>query len=314
MPVAEGLEPQDLQSVQRTLKVPAAMACVTDAYWPDTRHPPDYFLIQDVHRYPLVQTLIAALIEYGHQQWGIKKVFMEGAFTGVDLSVFHRVPKDTQDLMLERLVNDGSLSGPELAAIHIMEDEWRNPPVSPFQLFGLEDPELYRQNVLAYRTVVTFRDRALEALVPIRRLNETMHFPQPNDLMEQLDRTEALLRLKLTPSEYNAYLRGLALVPSTSAIDPAVRAAEAFYRLAQERSRAFLDTAAKKVPASTAPRILVVGGFHTALMAANLRRAGRTFVILTPAVVTARLHDSSYEENRTETANATEEALSPMPR
>lgn len=255
----EGIEPRFLEDIQLTLKVPESVARVTDAYWPDTKICPDYFLIQDVHRHPHVQVQIAALIEQGYRQWGIRKVFMEGAFTGVDLSVFHRVPKKTQSYLLERLVMDGSLSGPELAAVHIMENEWQNPPVSPFQLFGLEDPQLYRQNVLAYQSVVQSRDRALQALVPIRRLQETMHLSQPA-MMEQLDRTEALLRLKLTPCEYEAYLKGRASVPSTPDIDPAVHAAEKFYELAQARSQVFLNTAADKVPASAAPRILVVGG------------------------------------------------------
>jgi hypothetical protein len=304
------VESPAFELVQRTLKVPETLARVTDVYWPDMQRPPDYFLIQDVHRHPYVQTQIATLIERGYEQWGVKKIFMEGAYTGVDLSVFHRVPSKTQTFLLEQLLKDGHLSGPELAAVHIMEHEWRNPPVSPFQLFGLEDPKLYQQNVLAFQAAVAQRDRALEALVPIRRLQETMHLPQPNALMDQLDRTEALLRLKLTSSEYEAYLKGRALVPSTPILDPAIRAAETFYQLAEERSRVFLDNAAKKVPASMAPRILVVGGFHTAYMAACLRNTGRTFVILTPAV-TARAEENPYEKNLLETANIMSEALSP---
>ena len=136
----EGAAAQDFQQVQSLLNIPAALARVTDASWPDPESFPDYFLIQDVHRHPQVQNQIAALVEQGYEQWGVKKVFLEGAFTVLDLSVFHRVPKKTQSLLLDRLIAEGSLSGPELAAVHIMEWEWRNPPVSPFQIFGLEDP------------------------------------------------------------------------------------------------------------------------------------------------------------------------------
>jgi len=306
-------EPQDLQRVQKILNVPETLAHVTDAYWPDSRNFPDYFLVQDVHRQPKVQTQIAALIEKGYRQWGVKKIFMEGAYTGVDLSMFHRVPTKTQSFLLERLVKDGHLSGAELAAIHIMDQEWGDPPVTPFQLFGLEDPKLYQENVLAFQSVVAYRDRALEALIPIRRLQETIHLPQPNALMEQLDRTEALLRLKLTSSEYKAYLKGRALIPSTPILDPAIHAAETFYQLAEDRSQVFLNNAAKKVPASTAPRLLVVGGFHTADMAARLRESGRTYVILSPAV-SASAEDDPYEKNLLETANVMAEALSPPTR
>jgi hypothetical protein len=302
-------EPVQLQQIQQILKVPDSLALVTDAYWPDPQKPPDYFLVQDVHREPSVQSQIATLIEKGYKQWGVKKIFMEGAYTGVDLSVFHRVPTKTQSYLLEQLVKDGHLSGAELAAIHIMEREWGDPPVSPFQLFGLENPKLYQENVMAFQSVVAQRDRALEALVPIRRLQETIHLPQPNAMMEQLDRTEALLRLKLTSTEYKAYLKGKAMVPSTPILDPAIRAAETFYQLAEERSQVFLDNAAKKVPASAAPRLLVVGGFHTAYMTAHLRDAGRTFVVLSPAV-SASAEDDPYEKNLMETANAMTEALS----
>ena len=298
----ETAEILDHEKEQSALGLPDTLAHVTDASWPDPQIFPNYILVQDMHRHPQVQTQIAALIEKGYDKWGVKKVFLEGAFTNLDMSVFHRVPKKTQVFLLERLVHEGNLSGPELAAIHIMEREWSDPPVSPFQLFGLEDPKLYRLNVQAYQSVIKGRDRAFEALVPIRRLQETMPMPGPKALLEQLARTEALLRLKLTPTEYQAYLKERALVPSTPVIDPVIHAAEEFYQVAEQRSQVFLETAARKVPASSAPRILVVGGFHTAFMAATLRLEGRSFVVLTPAI-TAFENDDLYEKNLTETAH-----------
>jgi len=154
-------ETPDLQSIQDRMNIPDHVARVTDAYMPSPASSmPDYILIQDVHRHPQVQSRIALLIVHGYERWGVKKVFMEGAFTPLDVTVFHRVPRQTQKLLVERLVKDGNLSGPELAAVLIMEREWRNPPVSPFQLFGMEDPKLYRENVLAYQTVMAHRESA----------------------------------------------------------------------------------------------------------------------------------------------------------
>ena len=100
--------------------------------------------------------------------------------------------------------------------------------------------------------------QTLQELVSIRRLQDSMHLPEPNLLDEQLSRVEALLHLKLTPAEYATYLQSKAAAPSTPILDPAVRAAEEYYRLAQLRSQVFLEQACKKVPASSAPRILVV--------------------------------------------------------
>jgi len=312
----EGMETAELQTLQDSLGIAPNVAHVTDAYLPVPETPggaPDFILIQDVHRHPQVQSQIASLILRGYSAWGVKKVFLEGAFTSLDLSIFHRVPTSTRALLMARLVKDGNLSGPELAAVLIMEQEWRNPPVSPFQLFGMEDAKLYRQNVQAYEGVVARRDRALADVVSIRRLQTSMNLPEPNPLDEQLDRVEALLRLKLTSAEYEAYLQSKDTVPSTPALDPAVHAAEEFYRLAQLRSYAFLKEMYKKVPASTAPRILVVGGFHTAAMTALLRQEGHSFVVLSPTVSSGE-DAPIYEKRMQETADVLAEALVPAPR
>lgn len=308
--LTEGVEPTGLQGIQVSLGVSDTLARVTDAYWPTTQILPDFILIQDVHRHPHVQAQIASLIVHGYDAWGVKKVFEEGAFTPLDLSVFHRVPNRTRSFLMERLVKDGDLSGAEIAAVLLMEREWRDPPVSPFQLFGMEEPKLYRQNVHAYQAVLASRERALADLISIRRTEASMHLPEPNLLDEQLDRVEALLQLKLTPSEYDAYRQAKESVPSTRAIDPAVRAAEEFYRLANLRSQVFLRQAAKRVPANTAPRILVVGGFHTAAMARLLRQEGRPFVVLSP-IVSAGASDPVYENHMKETADVLTEALVP---
>jgi hypothetical protein len=304
----EGANSSDLPAIQSLLAVPQNLARVSDAYWPDRGTRPDYILIQDVHRHPQVQQQIAALIEQGYAHWGVRKVFLEGAFTLLDMTVFHRVPKKTQALLLARLVEDGELSGPELAAVHIMEQEWRNPPVSPFQLFGLEDPELYRRNVKAYQAVVSQRPRALQELISVHRLHQSMNLQNSNALVDQLERTEALLRLRLTPIEYADYLKGKAAVPSTPTLDPAVRAAEEFYQVADRRSAVFLQQAAVKAPASQGTRILVVGGFHTAFMAGHLRQEGRSFVVLSPAVASGG-DNIPYEKRLNETANVLAQAL-----
>jgi hypothetical protein len=287
------------------------VARVTDTNWNPSAHLPDFILIQDVHRHRQVQSQIAALIARGYGTWGVRKVFLEGAFTSLDLSMFHRVPKDTRTLLMQRLVKEGDLSGAEMTAILIMECEWRNPPVSPFQVFGMEDPKLYRQNVQAYQEVLALRERALTDLVSIRRLQDTMHLPEPNLLDDQLGRVEDLLHLKLTSTEYEAYLKSKETIPSTPALDPAIRAAERFYRLAQWRSEVFLKEVAKKVPASSSPRILVVGGFHTSMMSKILDHEGHSYVVLSPTVSTGE-DALIYEKHMKETADVLSEAVVPV--
>ncbi len=301
-----------LQTTQERLGIPENLARVTDVHWPSSETPLQYILIQDAHRFPHVQSRIASLIVEGYEHWGIKKVFVEGAFTSLDFSIFHRIPHMTQAYVMARLVKDGDLSGPELAGVQIMEHEWRNPPVSPFQIFGMEDPKLYRQNVQAYQTVLAKRDRALEDVVSIRRLQVSMRLSEKNPLSEQLNRVEDLIRLKMTPVEYEDYLKTTADTPSAPALDVAVQAAEEFYRLVQLRSRVFLKEASRKAPASTAPRVLVVGGFHTAAMARLLREANCSFVVLSP-IVTPDEGEPIYEKRLQKTASVLAEALVPPP-
>lgn len=98
-----------LSFVQNEMDIPTHWARVTDAFWPKDHMlillQPDYILIQDVHRNPDVQTQITALIMHGYRRWGVRKVFMEGAFVLLDLSLFHRIPKQILPEVVRRQVH-----------------------------------------------------------------------------------------------------------------------------------------------------------------------------------------------------------------
>jgi len=308
---AGGLESSELSIAQKRLGLPENLARVTDVRWDSSQTVPTYILVQDMHTHPQVQSRIASLIVHGYQAWGVKKVFVEGAFTPLDLTVFHRIPDSTKSLLMERLVKDGELSGPEFAAVVLMDREWRDPPVSPFQTFGMEDPTLYRDNMLAYRSVLAHRERALEAILAIRRLHAAIQLLDTSPMSTQLSRVEALIRLKLTPSEYEAYLKTKAQTPTSPDLTPALKAAEEFYRLVQLRSRVFLMQASRTVPASAGPRVLVVGGFHTAAMADILRRSKASYVVLSPVAGSDENEEPIYEERLQKTANVLAQAIPP---
>lgn len=292
-----------LTEVQMSLGISPKIARVSDASVYPPNALPDYVLIQDVHKHPEVQSHIAAAILHGYDHWGVRKVFLEGAVNTVDLTVFHRLPDETRNILLSRLINAGDLSGPEMAAVMMMEREWRNPPVSPFQLVGIENAKMYRDNLSAYYDVQANRERALYKLTEIRRLQASLQMDKNSLMMRQLDRTEALLKLKLSPAEYDEYCQSRIAIPSSPELDPTLQAAERFYRLVQLRSEVFLDQAQRKFPAGAGPRVLVVGGFHTLRMASYLRARGRTFVVLTPNI-TQGGSDELYERRLMETISA----------
>ena len=130
-------------------------------------------------------------------------------------------------------------------------------------------------------------------------------------MSEQLNRVESLIRLKLTPAEYAAYQNTKSQTPSSPALNPALEAAEEFYRIVQRRSHVFLMEASRKVPASTAPRILVVGGFHTAAMADLLRRAHWSYVVLSPVVSVVSNEELSDEKRMRKMVNVLAQAITP---
>lgn len=292
----------ELAVLQNSLNLSPDVAHVTDASQLKPGGLPEFILIQDIHNHPEAQGHIASVILQAYHYWGTKKVFMEGAVSNVDLTMFHRVPAKTRTMLLERLVKDGDLSGPELATVLLMEREWSNPPVSPFQLLGMENAKLYRQNLTAYLQVQQSREVALYEINKIRRLQTSLNIQDTNILAQQLNRTEALIRMKLTPTDYEAYLASKAAIPSSPALDPMIRQAENFYKFVILRSHAFLVEAEKKLPAGTGPRVLVVGGFHTPFMATELRKLGKSFVVITPRV-TQSGYEPLYERHMLESVS-----------
>jgi len=269
------------------LDVPADLASISDSYFIDTTELPDFILIQDVHRHAEVQGKISGLILYGYDHWGARRIFMEGAFSKVDLTVFHRLPDTTRKNLLHRLVMEGNLSGPELAAVLVMEREWRDPPVWPLQVLGMEDAHLYAQNLHAFRDLSRLRPNAIRELESLQRLNREMNLPEPNILSNELDRAKALLEARLTPEDYALYLDAKQALPDSPVLKPALISAEKFYNLVNQRSMSFLEESGRKLPAGNGPRVLVVGGFHTAYMANQLRQKGISFIVLAPTITQA---------------------------
>src|SRR6185437_6634946 len=107
---------------------------------------PDFILIQDVHDHAEVQGHIAALLLYAHHAWGVRAAFVEGAFSAVDTAA---LPEE-------------NLSGPEQAA--------RMVPDGGLRLIGLEDPDVYRRNFIAYGDVQRDQPAALKELATIELL------------------------------------------------------------------------------------------------------------------------------------------------
>jgi hypothetical protein len=273
-----------LQAAQKALALPERLAHVTDTNWAGQDPSPQFILLQDVHKHPEVQSHIASVILLGYHHWGARKVFLEGAFSNVDVSVFENVTGPAREPLLSRLLQQGDLSGPELAAILLSDDAAADPAASPFQLIGMEDPAVYRENLIFYRRVQRQRADALRAF---QFTYQTENFWGRSPA---LDRLLLLLQLKMTPGDYETYWKERKSDARYVALSRYREPAEKFYELVHIRSHIFLDRASREVPAWTGPRMVVVGGFHTAVMAEEMRKQGRSFVVLTPTIT-----ESGYE-------------------
>ncbi len=254
----------NLDDIQTALGVPVSIAKVTDGALPSGGGVPDVILVQDIHRHPEVQGHIAALLLYGSHHWGLKDVYLEGAQAALPVAL-----------------QGGRLSGAEMAVA--LE------PGSPVRLHGLEDPALYRENVSAYEAAERLKEPALQELKTARFLQNSLDVETGSQAPDRWALLQRMLQLRLKPAEHAAYLNNPYQGHEGSALKEAIRAAEDFYTLADQRSQTFLKNL--KSSAVGGPQLVVVGGYHTAMMAQALRKQGRSFAVLSPNVTQSGFED-----------------------
>ncbi|MCX5667372.1 MAG: AAA domain-containing protein [Candidatus Omnitrophica bacterium] len=124
--------------------------------------PPVVIHIQDAHCNYAAQRKIAEIIEYLNKQYGIDAINLEGGARDYDLSVFTDIPdKSIRNKASDRFVKEGLVNGAEYFAIN-------NPDKAT--LWGIEDTNLYLDNLKVYRDSLKHKDevdRHLKALTYI---------------------------------------------------------------------------------------------------------------------------------------------------
>jgi hypothetical protein len=210
-------------------------------------------------------------------------VYLEGVFAGQSLSDGATAAADAAQ----------GASGAAMAA--------RRARANSVPLLGVENPELYRRQVAAYQRARRFGAQALRELRTLRFVSRSLDLGGSRLSPDQLARLELLVRLKMKPPEYAAYRLRREPIASHSALAEAVAAAETFYELADARSRQFVEQMIDEGRRGT--KVLVTGGFHTALIAAELRARRRSFAVLAPRV-TRSGHEALYARRMDETISA----------
>jgi len=273
-----------------SIPIPHSIARVVDARW-NPSIPPDYILIQDIHLHPEAQANIAAVLLFVHAHWGVRNVLVEGAYAGQPVSVDRWTGNNHQ--ALRSALQEGSLGGPEMAAAMA--------PGRDLALAGLEDPELYRQNLQAFDGVRQEVTDAVNDLKTLEVMQRSLDMTQTRFSEEELQTMDLLVHLKMKPAEWSTFQKASFAMPESTALAGALAKAQMFYRLADMRSQFFLKAA--EASESAGPKVLVVGGFHTAAMAARLAQEGKSYVVISPQITQSGFEDL-YEHRMQESISA----------
>jgi hypothetical protein len=262
------------------------MASLSNCHGDTADNGPDYILLQDVHGHPEAQGKLAALIIHGVRQWGARNLLIEGAFQG-----WSGRPEASSLGEFHDRMRRGEIAAP-LIALRILSD-------ASLTLHGIEHPASYRENLDLYQALRADRGSAERELKAIRLLGSGIDL-SPRFSDSDLQLASLAVSLSMRPADFEKW-KQQPIEPQSPALRRTLRQARRFYEVAHARSLAFVD-AAERVAASS-PKVMLTGGFHTEAMAEELRRLGRSYVVLAPRL-TRRHSRQGYEERLDESVSA----------
>ncbi len=144
-----------------TINVPRSMGLITDRWEPEDGSRTGFTVvhIQDAHCNYDAQLSVADILSYLKENYGITHVNVEGGCGKYDTSIFdHLASFEAREKAADILVKRGTLNGAEYAGITDKE----------FFLWGVEDPVLYRKNLMAYMNARKYRDEVFSSLAKLR--------------------------------------------------------------------------------------------------------------------------------------------------
>lgn len=176
----------DLESIT----VPKAFGTIKEVYRAHSRGKKSsriIFHIQDVHVNYEAQKNLANILEYLIETYGLRLVLVEGGITDKDFSDIRGLaPLEDRRRKADELLREGIISGEDY--VDIATD-------FPLKFQGIEEKDLYEENMEAYLKVEVFRREALEFIDKLK------------DILERLKRSVYTARLKTFDKEKNGYDR-----------------------------------------------------------------------------------------------------------
>lgn len=266
---------------------------------------PQFILIQNLHVNRSVQFTLSKILASLKEQGLLPATLaVEGATGLMDTAAMQAFPdQSVRRRTSDYLVQQGEMPG----AMHFVVSEGEG------NLFGVETADVYEANLESYRVSFENRLRLLSALDRIQTgYLKLKNSKATRDAAIQLERdvttVRQLLQFQVIPNELGQVLRAnagaverlRALLPVDVAavLIPTLSASTHFYAFARMRDEDLLkNSLSLRTQEHQTTTVLITGGFHTAGIAQGLRKAGLSYVVITPAV--AR-HTSQDEKLYTE--------------
>lgn len=183
--------------------ISSELGYVIETHQPTSSNPPVIIHIQEAHTNYEAQKHLAGILERLIKQHGLKLILVEGGSGDVSLSSMRRYSApETRRTVADKYLKAGLIGGEEY--LDIVSDY-------PLSLWGVEDKELYKQNVNAFLEAETFQQSLKPVLASVRDAVEALKARLLSPVLKDLEaKTKAFEEETLGLADYAEYLAGLA--------------------------------------------------------------------------------------------------------
>lgn len=116
--------------------------------------------IQDLHCDYAVQKNIYSIINEIGQKYNISKIYVEGGYGNIDLSLLDKINEKFKDQLIEILLKESKITASEYYALKTNNEN---------KLVGIEDKEIYLQNIERLRNILTNKEENSRRLASIEK-------------------------------------------------------------------------------------------------------------------------------------------------
>ncbi len=166
-------------------KVPEEWGSITQSHPldPSIESPPTLFIIQDAHANYSAQKNLAHILEFLITQHSLHYVFVEGGQGNVTLNELRQWGDlAVRQEIAEENLKSGMFTGEEYLTVASDLD---------FEVWGIEDPQLYEQNYLLHKQVTTSQQKPLQQLGSLQQTIEQLQQALFSETLQQFVIQEA---------------------------------------------------------------------------------------------------------------------------